>query len=362
MSEEKKLRPGYTTGACATAATKGALLALIQQKEVVDVELKLPVGEVATFKINELEFSSNIGKAGVVKDAGDDPDVTDKVTVYAEISWADDMGVHIDGGIGVGRVTKPGLPISIGQAAINPVPRRMLKKVVEECLTTIGIDRGVNVLISVPEGVEIGKKTLNPRLGILGGISILGSRGTVIPYSIADYKASIVTEVIVAKKNGDKHLVFTTGSFSEETAEGIFTTLSETSFIQMGEYVGFSLQHAKRKNFEKVTMVSMIGKLSKVAQGVMMVHSGNKKIDFNFLANVAKEIGASTDLQLKIKSANTAAHVVEMIEEAELPLFYTHICKLASEEGLKRVNGGMIIETILLGKDGRILGRTELHD
>lgn len=362
MAEKKELRPGYTTGACATAATKGALLALIQQNVIEDVELTLPIGEVAKFEIKKLNFTSIVAHAGVIKDAGDDPDVTDKVMVHAKVSWAEDEDIHIEGGIGVGRVTKPGLPISVGEAAINPVPRRMIKKVVKECLDESDISRGVRVLISVPAGVEIAKTTLNPRLGILGGISILGSRGTVIPYSIADYKASIVVEVKVAKENGDKHLIFTTGSFSEETAEGIFTELSETSFVQMGEYVGFALQHAKRQGFKKVTMVSMIGKLSKIAQGVMMVHSRNKKIDFNFLAKVAGEIGASIDLQLKIKSANTAAHVVEMIEEAKLSLFYTQICHLACVEGLKHIDGGLIIESILLGRDGRILGRVELYD
>jgi len=358
---EKVLRKGYTTGANATAATKAALIALITQSKIDEVEIELPIGEVVRFTVNNLRFSTTEAEAGMIKDAGDDPDVTHGAEIRAQVSWLKDNEIIITGGVGVGKVTKPGLPVAVGNSAINPVPYRMIQRIAEESLQEYGIAHGVKVVISVPNGEELAKQTLNPRLGIVGGISILGSRGTVIPYSIADYKASIVQAIRVARINGDQHFVFTTGSSSEKYAQDIYSALPESAFIQMGEFVGFSLQHAKRQKATKVSMVSMIGKLSKIAQGKMMVHSKVTKIDFDFLAEIAARIGASDNLQAQIKSANTAAHVAELIQEAGLQEFFTEICNLACQEALRHIQKGLTIEAILLEKDGSILGRTELN-
>ncbi len=195
----------------------------------------------------------------------------------------------MDGGVGVGRVTKPGLPVPVGEAAINPVPRKMIVTTVQQTLEEFQINRGVKVVISVPDGEEIAKKTLNGRLGIIGGISILGTRGTVVPFSSSAYMASIVQAISVAKAGGCEHLVLTTGGRSEKYAMGLLPELPEEAFIEMGDFVGFSLKQCKKQGIKKVSLVGMMGKFSKVAQGVMMVHSKGSSVNFDFLAEIARE-------------------------------------------------------------------------
>ncbi|MFV9510161.1 cobalt-precorrin-5B (C(1))-methyltransferase [Tepidibacillus sp. LV47] len=362
MSKKKGLRSGYTTGACATAATKAALLMLIEQSQIYDIEIQLPIGERVRFPIQNSTYSLTTATAGVIKDAGDDPDVTHGALILSTVSWLDEERIEIDGGKGVGRVTKPGLPVPIGEAAINPVPRRMIEKEVKQLLEFYQLTKGVKVVISVPNGEELAKKTLNPRLGIIGGISILGSRGTVIPYSHDAYQASIVQAIRVARINGIDHFILTTGSTSEKIAQNIFKEKEEMAFIQMGEFVGFALKHAKRLGAKKVTILGMIGKLSKVAQGKMMVHSKESSIDFQFLANIANRLYISNSVQEKIKQANTAAWVEKIIIEENRPSFFAEICRLVALESLSYIQGGLILEVILVSKSGRVLGRVEIDD
>ncbi|HHY21806.1 MAG TPA: cobalt-precorrin-5B (C(1))-methyltransferase, partial [Bacilli bacterium] len=197
--EKKELRHGYTTGSNATAATKAALLSLIFQEAISKVDIRLPIGDVVSFSMDKITFDATSATAEVIKDAGDDPDATHKARIIATVSWSDVPGVHLDGGVGVGRVTKAGLPVPVGEAAINPVPRKMMLGTASEVLAKHDIKKGIDVVISVPDGEEIAKKTLNSRLGIIGGISILGTRGTVVPFSTAAFRASIVQAIKVAK-------------------------------------------------------------------------------------------------------------------------------------------------------------------
>ncbi|WP_010288929.1 cobalt-precorrin-5B (C(1))-methyltransferase [Kurthia massiliensis] len=360
--DPKDMRHGYTTGACATATTKAALIALLSGEEQESVTILLPIGKYATFTIEHTVREGDTVRCGTIKDAGDDPDVTHLALIESTVSFIDGDDVVLDGGIGVGRVTKPGLPVPVGEAAINPVPRKMLYEVVKETLTHFGIKRGVKVVISVPDGEELAKKTLNGRLGIIGGISILGTRGTVVPFSSAAYMASIAEAVSVASAAGQRHLILTTGGRSERYAMALFPNLAEECFIEMGDFVGHALKHCKLHDIPKVTLVGMMGKFSKVAQGVMMVHSKSAPIDFNFLAQIAADIGVPQHLQEEIRHANTASHVGEIMLENNYPSFFNHLCEACCYSALHHVKSNMNVSTFIYSMKGEQLGRAENID
>ncbi|MFJ7735674.1 cobalt-precorrin-5B (C(1))-methyltransferase [Lysinibacillus sp. NPDC097287] len=357
--DPKDMRHGYTTGACATAVTKAALTALITNEEQETSTIHLPVGRDATFTIEKCTFDGNEVSCETIKDAGDDPDATHKALIIGTVSWTDKPGIHLDGGIGVGRVTKPGLPVPVGEAAINPVPRKMILGTVQEVLETFQVARGVNVVISVPLGEEMAKKTLNGRLGIIGGISILGTRGTVVPFSSSAYMASIVQAISVAKAAGCEHLVVTTGGRSEKYAMAQYPELQEEAFIEMGDFVGFTLKHCKRQGIKQVSLVGMMGKFSKVAQGVMMVHSKSAGIDFNFLAQLASDVGADEETQVEVREANTASQVGEIMAEKGYDDFFHRLCEACCYSSLHHIKGGMILATSIYSMKGQLLGRAE---
>ncbi|WP_318509656.1 cobalt-precorrin-5B (C(1))-methyltransferase [Bacillus sp. T3] len=355
--QQKKLRQGYTTGACATAATKAALIALITNEPQTETTIYLPVGRFATFQIEGCEISANEKvSATVIKDGGDDPDATHGAEIIATVTWTNQPGISLDGGIGVGRVTKEGLPIQVGEAAINPVPRQKIAETAEQVLQEFAIEKGVQIVISVPDGVEIAKKTLNGRLGILGGISILGTRGIVVPFSTSAYKASIVQALNVARASGCEHVVITTGGRSEKYAMQKYPHLPEEAFIEMGDFVGFTLKQCKRVGLKRVSMVGMMGKFSKVAQGVMMVHSKSAEVDFSFLAKIAAEAGAPVEYYEKIIGANTASQVGDMMVAAEIHSFFAKLCEYCCSEALKEVGGGIEVSMTLYTLKGEFLG------
>ncbi|MED0676276.1 cobalt-precorrin-5B (C(1))-methyltransferase [Aneurinibacillus thermoaerophilus] len=355
--EEKTLRHGYTTGSNATAATKAALLSLIRQEAVTEAEILLPIGERVTFHMQNVEFGEENATAGVIKDAGDDPDATHKALIVSTVSWKENPGITLDGGVGVGRVTKPGLPVPVGEAAINPVPRRMIMETAQEVLDQYGMERGVHIVISVPDGEEIAKKTLNARLGIIGGISILGTRGTVVPFSTAAFKASIAQAIQVAVECGCEHVIATTGGRSEKFAMQLYEDYPEEAFIEMGDFVGFTLKMCKKYGVKRVTLVGMMGKFSKVAQGVMMVHSKSAPVDFGFLARVAEEAGVPEPLVKQIREANTASQVGDLMREQGCDEFFRLLCRYVCESGLKEMDGDAEIETVIITMKNEILGR-----
>ncbi|OEC00649.1 cobalt-precorrin-6A synthase [Lysinibacillus sphaericus] len=357
--DPKDMRHGYTTGACATAVTKAALLALITNEEQETSTIHLPIGRDATFTIEKCTFGHNEVSCETIKDAGDDPDATHKALIIGTVSWADTPGIHLDGGIGVGRVTKPGLPVAVGEAAINPVPRKMIHSTVQDVLDDFQITRGVNVVISVPDGEEIAKKTLNGRLGILGGISILGTRGTVVPFSSSAYMASIVQAISVARAAGCDHVVVTTGGRSEKFGMAEYPALPEEAFIEMGDFVGFTLKHCKRLGIKRVSLVGMMGKFSKVAQGVMMVHSKSAAIDFNFLAQLAIDVGADEETVEQVRAANTASQVGEIMADKGYDAFFHHLCEACCYSSLHHIRGGLTLSTSIYSMQGQLLGRAD---
>ncbi|MDF2681297.1 MAG: cobalt-precorrin-5B ((1))-methyltransferase [Brevibacillus sp.] len=358
--EAKPLRHGYTTGSCATATTKAALIALITQEMQSEATIRLPIGEIVTFRMESCEFTAEMATASTIKDGGDDPDATHGALILSTVEWLDEPGIVLDGGVGVGRVTKPGLPVPIGEAAINPVPRKMIREAAQDVLNQFEIERGIKIVISVPTGEEIAKKTLNGRLGILGGISILGTRGIVVPFSTSAYKASVAQAVNVAKARGCEHIVLSTGGKTENYGIDMYPQLSEEAFVEMGDFVGFSLQQCKRKKMKKVTLVGMMGKFSKVAQGVMMVHSKSAPVNFGFLAQMAEQAGASEELLAQIREANTASQVGDLM--ADNPAFFEIMCENCCRAALKEVGGGIEVETVIITMKGSLLGKVTIND
>jgi cobalt-precorrin-5B (C1)-methyltransferase len=359
------LRSGFTTGACAAAATRGALLALVYQRAFTEATIRLPQGRLVTFPLQTCTFNETEGRSSVIKDAGDDPDVTDKAEICALVTWHSEPGVFFRRGAGVGLVTKPGLPVPPGEPAINPAPRAMILATVQEVLEEAALAprpsplaphyRGVTVEISVPRGEELAKKTFNPRLGIIGGISILGTSGIVVPYSNAAWVASVVQAIDVAVAQGCKHLVLTVGGRSERAAQKLFS-LPEVAFIQIGPFFGAALRHCKKNGVEKISLAAMIGKLAKFAAGNESVHSTASSQDFDFLGRLAKEAGADADLIARIAGANTAQEVAELVHQP-LPHFFTLLCEQAWRFGHSVAGDSCSLEILLTGVHGEILGR-----
>ncbi|MBP1156837.1 MULTISPECIES: cobalt-precorrin-5B (C(1))-methyltransferase [unclassified Paenibacillus] len=362
--EPKSLRHGYTTGSCAAAAAQAALEALIVQEPQREATIRLPIGEVVTFEIVACEVEEHRASAEVIKDGGDDPDATHGARIICEVSWMETPGIELDGGVGVGRVTKPGLPVEVGQAAINPVPRKMIREAVKAVLNRYELlQRGVSVVVSVPDGEEIAKKTLNARLGILGGISILGTRGIVVPFSTAAYKASVAQAIRVAVKCGCSHIVLSTGGRTEKFGMDLYPELPEEAFVEMGDFVGFALQQCARQGICKVTLVGMMGKFSKVAQGVMMVHSKSAPVDFGFLARMAEEAGAPETVIGEIKGANTASQVGDMMHALGCTAFFDVMCAYCCQSGLQETAGsdaGFEVETVIISMKAELLGRMRM--
>ncbi len=351
------LRTGYTTGACATAATKAALLALIGQRRITEVAIFLPRGEHVTFALHTCSFSPGEGRASVIKDAGDDPDVTHGAEVCAAVAWTDVPGVTFRRGPGVGLVTKKGLPVAPGEPAINPVPRRMMTETVQAVLAETGLaSRGVVVEISIPNGEALAEKTFNPRLGIIGGLSILGTTGIVVPYSTDAWLASVVQGIDVGLAQGCRHLVLVVGAQGERAAHQLFD-LHADAFVQVGPFFGAALRHAAQAGTGRVSLVAMIGKLAKFAAGNESVHSTASLQDFHFLADLAHRAGAGeADLAL-IRAANTAQEVAELMDANGVVAFFTLLAERAWQFARTLMHPPCPLEIVLVGTDGQILAR-----
>jgi cobalt-precorrin-5B (C1)-methyltransferase len=359
-SRKRGMRTGFTTGACAAAAAKAAALTLFTGMPQQEVEITLPIKKVVKFKIERCEVNGSGVLCSVIKDAGDDPDVTHGAEICSTVSWIDAPNeIKIEGGQGVGVITKPGVGLEIGEPAINPVPRKMIRYSVEEALGDELKRRGIRIVVSVPRGEELAKKTLNARLGIIGGISILGTTGIVRPYSTASFKASVKQAIDVAKANGCTHIVFTTGGKSENFAMSVYPQLKEEAFIQMGDFVAFAEKCAKQAGIEKITFCGMIGKFSKTAMGVKQTHAAGSQVDMGFLAGLAEEVEIDSEVVEQIRHANSARHVYEIVEARGKREFFDLLCKRIVRVSKERVGEKMSVEAILTDFDGNVIGRAE---
>ncbi len=344
----KALRSGFTTGACAAAAAKGATLALLNQKKMEEVQITLPRGEKVAFELNHCEFDNLRACCSVVKDAGDDPDVTEGAQILAEVAWTEGRGLTIEGGKGVGVVTKPGLEIPVGIAAINPVPRRMITQSVEEVVKLDG--RGIKVVISVPQGEELARKTLNSRLGIVGGISILGTTGIVVPYSEEAFTASISQALDIALACGLQEVVLTTGRRSEQYAQRRLA-LPEESFVQVGDFMGYALKECTRKGLSKVIIWGMAGKLSKLAQGHFHTHVDSAEVDIDFLAKVAQSCSVASS-----PKAVNAHQFLTLLPQAHVVEVCQKLCLLAAQQCSRQGEGKFEVECVMNDYRGNLLG------
>lgn len=357
MTEEKKLRTGYTTGSSATAASKAALLSIIKQQKIEEVEITLPKKTTIKIPVNSCQFEKNKAKCSVIKDGGDDPDVTHGAEIIVELTFNENKNqIEIDGGEGVGIVTKPGLGLVIDKPAINPVPKKMITENLQEIGSDILHEKGIRVVISVPKGKELGPKTDNPRIGIKDGISILGTSGIVIPFSTASYAASIRQNLDVSIAMGNDTVILTTGGRSEDFAKKI-VDLPEHCFVQMGDFSGYTIQQCGKKNIKKAYVVGFIGKLAKMAAGVKQTHVKGSKVDMNFLAGLAKKVNADKKIIDSIKKANTARHVSEIIQENNVDGFFDLICAEVYRHMRKHSEEKVPIDVILFDFEGNILAR-----
>ena len=303
----EKLRRGFTTGSAAAAAAKGAAKMLFKQSKVEEVTIDTPAGLKLNLELVESQFSDDSAQAAVVKDAGDDPDVTDGLKIRAQVKKAK-AGISIKGGKGVGKVTKPGLPPEVGKAAINPVPRQMITQEVKSVLPS---GEGCEVVIEVPRGEEIAEKTLNPKLGIKGGLSILGTTGIVEPMSDQAYKDSLALAIDQALASGKEELALVFGNYGQEKAAEF--GFDEEQIVRMSNYVGFMLNKCVEKEVDSVVLVGQIGKLVKVAAGIFNTHSKVADARLETIAAYTASLGAKPEIIRQILAANTSEEAVQII-------------------------------------------------
>ncbi|MGJ8623564.1 MAG: cobalt-precorrin-5B (C(1))-methyltransferase [Yoonia sp.] len=346
MSDDtsKELRRGWTTGACATAATKAALIRLWGGAFEGAVTITLPKGETPVFPLALAEACDGWARVGITKDAGDDPDVTHGALIVVTVRPSSG-GVIFQAGEGVGTVTKPGLPIAVGEPAINPVPRQMMQAVLDEMAARFGQAPDIEIEVSVPGGAELALKTWNPRLGIAGGLSILGTTGVVRPFSCAAWIASIHRGIDVARADGLTHVAGCTGATSEATVQHLYG-LPDHAMLDMGDFAGGMLKYLVKHPVARVTVGGGIGKITKLAQGAIDLHSGRSQVDFAALAQMC-DVPA-------VAEANTA---LEAYQIAGAPLA-AQVAQGALAQLNKRFgDAGIIYDVIVIDRAGKIIGQ-----
>ncbi len=356
------LRRGWTTGACATAATKSALSALFKADFIDPVTISLPKGDTPSFALAYEKHSEKSGdsfaEAGIIKDAGDDPDVTHGATIISRVEFgAKGSGITFHAGDGVGMVTKSGLPIPKGEAAINPIPRKLMTEVVETLCKAHKFAPDISITISVPGGEKIAERTWNPRLGIIGGISILGTTGVVHPFSCSAWIHSIHRGIDVSRSQNTTHVLGATGSTSETAACEIYN-FEESAMLDMGDFVGGLLKYLRANPIPKITLAGGFAKFTKLAQGSMDLHSGRSQVNFDWLANIAKPY-VNQNVKSQIQNANTALEALELTQESGIDLPKI-IANKAQSSALETLRGAPVeVEVIIFARDGKLLARTD---
>ena len=352
------LRPGWTTGACATAAATAAWEALHTGEFPDPVQIVLPKGHEPAFALTQEELGDGVAMAAVQKDAGDDPDVTHGAVIRARVRRGEPgSGLVFRGGPGVGRVTLPGLPLAVGEPAINPAPRGYLAENLARASERLGVAADAVVEISVDGGEELARRTWNPRIGIVGGISILGTTGVVVPYSCSAWIDSIRRGVDVARAAGLTHLAGCTGSTSERVAMELFG-LPELALLDMGDFVGAVLKYVSRHPVERLTLVGGFAKLSKLAAGHLDLHSHRTAVDPAHLARLAVSAGASPELAAEVRAANTAMGALQACHAAGVHLGDA-VAAAARAEAEKVLRGAPVsVDVVCIDRAGAVVGST----
>ena len=356
---QTRLRSGLSTGCCATACSLAAAQFLLKGTQTNSVMVTLPGGKTVCLVLENYEELSDLRGKGVrtvtIKDAGDDPDITHGASVFVDLYLRPEPGVIFSAAEGVGTVTRAGLPLAVGEPAINPVPRKMIVEHLSVIARDSSYQGGFAVAVGVEQGEQLALKTMNGRLGIVGGLSILGTTGIVRPFSCSAYIASIHQGIDVAKANGVEHIAATTGSTSEK-----FTTahygLSDMALIEMGDFVGAVLKYLKKVPLPRLTIAGGFGKISKLAAGHLDLHSKKSAIDFNFLASLAVSLGADQILAAKIRGANTSIEALEFCQRENIPLA-KRVCEHALEKAQSIVPQSCKIDVLAIDRQGSLVGQ-----
>lgn len=361
QTQTSALKRGWTTGACATAATKAAYTALLTGAFPDPVTIALPGGQTPAFALAREHLSTARASAGIVKDAGDDPDVTHGALIQSTVSRAPaGSGIRFLAGHGVGRVTRAGLPLAVGEPAINPAPRRMMTAVVESLSAEHGVGADVTIEISIAGGETLAEHTMNGRLGILGGLSVLGTTGVVIPFSCAAWIASIQRGIDVARAAGLGHVAAATGSTSEAAVQALYG-LPEIALIDMGDFAGGTLKYLRRHPVAKLTMAGGFAKICKLAQGNLDLHSGRSQVDFVWLAERLRRLGAPDAAVAEALTANSALAVLRASQALGLPLADSVAAEAQAQ--CRAVLGSDIeVEVLIFDRSGGLAGRSDAGD
>ncbi|WP_336030268.1 cobalt-precorrin-5B (C(1))-methyltransferase [Geodermatophilus sp. FMUSA9-8] len=351
------LRHGWTTGACATAATTAAYTALLTGEFPDPVTIDLPGGRHPAFALARESLEPGAATAGIVKDAGDDPDVTHGALVSVRVTHGEPgSGVVFRAGEGVGTVTKPGLPLAVGEPAINPMPRQFMGEHVAAVAARHGGSGDVVVEVSIENGAELARRTWNPRLGILGGLSVLGTTGVVVPYSCSSWIDSIRRGIDVARAAGREHVAGCTGSTSERTVQELHG-LPEDALLDMGDFAGAVLKYLRRHPVPRLTVAGGIGKLAKLADGHLDLHSGRSQVSFDSLAARVAAAGGSPQLVAGVRGANTALDALRQCQAAGLPLGDL-VAAGARETALGVLRGAPVaVDVVVIDRAGAVVGR-----
>ncbi len=362
FSQGKNLRCGYTTGSCATAAAKAAATMLLTGERVATVRIDTPKGVVLELEPLEVELAEQYVSCAIRKDSGDDPDDTNGVLVFAKVEKVAEPGVHIEGGVGVGRVTKPGLACAVGGPAINPTPRRMITAEVGSVMEQAGYSEGLLVTISIPEGVEIAKKTFNPRLGIIGGLSVLGTSGIVEPMSEKALIETMYVEMRAQKARGNKHLLVFFGNYGEDFTRDVMQ-LDLEGAVTCSNFVGELLDYAVFLGFETLLLIGHSGKLVKLAQGVMNTHSKYADCRTELFALEAMFHGASIEVGQEIYHCLTTDEVTKILKREQI--FEPVMDKVTEKIDFymqHRVHGKIKTAAFMFSNVYGILGKTKAAD
>ena len=362
FSQGKNLRCGYTTGSCATAAAKAAATMLLTCERVATVRFDTPKGVVLELEPLEVELAEQYVSCAIRKDSGDDPDDTNGVLVFAKVEKVAEPGVHIEGGVGVGRVTKPGLACAVGGPAINPTPRRMITAEVGSVMEQAGYSEGLLVTISIPEGVEIAKKTFNPRLGIIGGLSVLGTSGIVEPMSEKALIETMYVEMRAQKARGNKHLLVFFGNYGEDFTRDVMQ-LDLEGAVTCSNFVGELLDYAVFLGFETLLLIGHSGKLVKLAQGVMNTHSKYADCRTELFALEAMFHGASIEVGQEIYHCLTTDEVTKILKREQI--FEPVMDKVTERIDFymqHRVHGKIKTAAFMFSNVYGILGKTKAAD
>ena len=346
------LRDGFTTGTSATAAAKSALMAIIHQQKIASVKVHLPIDKILEIPVHHCEFTESTANCSVIKDAGDDPDVTNGAEIGCIIKLTQQRDIEFIAGEGVGTVTLKGLELAIGEPAINPVPRKMITSAIQKLLHDYDLECGVSVTVYVTDGKKIAKRTLNERVGIMNGLSILGTTGIVKPYSSSSYIASIEQGIDVAVANKNNELVINSGARSEKYLSEKFSHLPEYAFIHYGNWIGETLTKINTTPITKVSIGIMLGKAVKLAGGITDTHSCVSSWNKDFVVQLAKEVGYfKAD---KIKELNMAGRLIELFDfEQNSPFFQLLLahCYTHTHTKIKQVD----LDIYLIHKNGTLI-------